>query len=135
MNDKLLIKLGGIFHLICALFHIIFPVMFKWKENLDKLPQENKVNIKEILHVSDICVLMFWLILAYIPFFFPQELLTSSIGKSLLTCIVILWFILIFILHPLFSDIKKKLSIIRVIFFLSGYLLFFIPWLKHIIIN
>jgi len=132
MQYELCIKLGGIFHLICALFHVVSPRIFKWRENLNILPEENKATIKESLYISNICILLFWLILAYIPFFYPHELLTTSMGKSLLTCIIIIWIIRIFILHPIFSDIKKKFSIIRIIFFLSGFLLFLLPWIKYI---
>jgi hypothetical protein len=133
MSYELLIQLGGIFHLICGLFHIIFPRMFKWEENLSKLPETNKAAIKESLYLSNISILLFWLILAYILFFFPHELLTTSMGKSLLTCIVIKWIIRIFILHPIFSDIKQKFSIIRILFFFSGFLFFLIPWIKYVL--
>ncbi len=34
MNNELLIKVGGIFNLICGLFRIVFPKLFKWDENL-----------------------------------------------------------------------------------------------------
>jgi hypothetical protein len=135
MQYELLIKCGGIFHLICAAFHIIFPRMFKWEENLSTLPESNKTIIKESLYISNICILLFWLILAYIPFFYSYEMLTTQIGKSLLTCIVIKWIIRIFILHPIFSDIKSKVSIMRVVFFLSGFTLFLIPWIKYILLG
>ena len=106
--------------------------MFKLKENLSKLPDENKVVIEESLYISNICILLFWLILAYIPFFFAHELLTTQIGKSFLTCIIIKLIIRIFVLHPIFSDIKTRFSIIRILFFISGFLLFLIPWIKCI---
>lgn len=135
MKYELLIKLGGVFHLICASFHIIFPAMFKWKEILRNLPDSNKKILKESLYISNICILLFWLILAYIPFFYSNDMLTTQMGNALLTCIVIKWSIRIFILHPIFSDIKTKLSIMRVVFFLSGFSLFVIPWIHYIIID
>ena len=135
MNYELLIKLGGVFHVICAAFHIIFPRMFKWKEHLDSLPVPGKNVIKENLYISNICMLLFWLILACIPFFYSHEMLSTQIGKALLTCIVVLWIVRIFILHPVFSDIKSKLSIARVIFFLCGFSLFLIPWIRYCIIE
>ena len=135
MHYELLIKLGGIFHLICGLFHIIFPKIFKWEDNLNDLPETKRKIIKESLYLSNICILLFWLILAYIPFFYSQEMLTTKIGRALLTCIVIKWVIRIFILHPIFSGIKSKLSISRILFFLAGFLLFLIPWIKIFIIK
>ena len=134
LKYEFLIQLGGIFHFICGLSHIIFPRMFKWKEHLSGLSKKDLKVIKENLYVSNICIMLFWFILAYIPFFFPHEILTTPIGKTLLTAIVIKWIIRIFILHPIFSNIKEKLSILRVVFFFIGFLLFFIPWIKCVIL-
>lgn len=134
MQYESLIKMGGIFHLICALFHIVFPRMFKWDGHLAQLPEPGRKTIRESLYISNVCILMFWLILAYIPFFFSREMLTTQMGKSLLTCIVIKWIIRIFILHPVFSDIKTRLSILRVIFFIAGFALFLIPWLDYVVL-
>jgi len=131
---EFLIQLGGIFHFICSFFHIIFPRMFKWKEHLSGLSKEDLKFIKENIYTSNICVMLFWFMLAYIPFFFPLEILTTQIGRTLLTAIVIIWIIRIFILHPIFSNLKEKLSILRVIFFFIGFLLFFIPWILCVIL-
>jgi hypothetical protein len=130
---EFLIQMGGVFHFICGLFHIIFPRMFKWEGHLSGLPKEDLKIIKENLYISNICIMLFWFILAYIPFFFPHEILTTPIGKTLLTAIVIIWLIRIFVLHPIFSNIKEKLSILRVLFFFIGFLLFFISWIITII--
>ena len=132
MRYEVLIKLGGLFHLICALFHVVYPRMFRWNKKLSNLPEINKSIIKENLYISNSCIFLFWLILAFLPFIYSRELLTIPLGKGLLTCIVIFWFIRIFILHPVFSDIKQRLSIIRIVFFLCGFLLFLIPWVKFI---
>ncbi|MDR0232732.1 MAG: hypothetical protein LBI82_11525 [Dysgonamonadaceae bacterium] len=131
---EFLIQLGGIFHFICGLFHLIFPRMFKWEEHLSGLSKEDLKVIKGNLYTSNICVMLFWFMLAYIPFFFPHEILTTQIGKALLTAIVVIWIIRIFILHPVFSNIKEQLSILRVAFFFIGFLLFFIPWIMCVIL-
>ena len=62
-------------------------------------------------------------------------MLATQIGRALLSCIVIFWVIRIFIVHPVFSDIKSKLSIARVLFFLAGFSLFLIPWIRYVIIE
>ncbi len=105
MPNELLIKIGGVFHLICALSHIIFPKTFNWDENLKELPAIKKRVIKQLLNTSNFSVLLFWLIFAYLPFFYSKELLTSQIGKALLTGIIIFWSIRIFIIQPLFSGL------------------------------
>ena len=69
---EFLIQLGGIFHFICGLFHIIFPRIFKWKEHLSGLSKEDLKIINGNLHTSNICMMLFWFMLAYIPFFYPS---------------------------------------------------------------
>jgi hypothetical protein len=44
---------------------------------------------------------------AYIPFFYSNELLTTQLGKAVLTCIIFFWVVRIFILQPIFhKDIE-----------------------------
>ncbi len=127
MPYELLLKMGAIFHLICALFHIAFPKMFNWDENLSELSAEKSVIIKQNLHIMNICLLLFWFVFAIIPFFFSSELLISPLGKTILFLIVAFWTIRIFILQPIYVGIKTKESWQMIIFFLIGYILFIIP--------
>jgi hypothetical protein len=89
LQYEVLIQLGGICHLICGLFHLIFPRMFKWNEHLRGLSNNDLKIIKGNLYTSNICMMLFWFILAFIPFFFPHEILTTQMGKALLTAIII----------------------------------------------
>lgn len=127
MPYELLIKLGAIFHLVCALFHIAFPRMFNWKENLSELSAEKNIIIRQNLHIMNVCLLLFWLIFAIIPFFFSSELLVTPLGKTILFLIIIFWIVRIFILQPLFVGVKTKESWQMIIFFLIGFILFIIP--------
>ena len=132
MPNELFLKIGAIFHLICALFHIAFPKMFNWKENLSELSAEKSLIIKQNLHIMNICLLLFWLVFAIVPFFFSTELLTTSIGKTILILIVAFWMIRIFILQPIFVGVKTKESWQMIIFFLVGFIFFTIPCLSII---
>jgi hypothetical protein len=130
MPNELLLKIGGIFHLVCALFHIVFPKMFNWNENLSELSAKKSLIIKQNLHIMNICLLLFWLIFAIVPFFFSSELLTTSIGKMILILIITFWIIRIFIFQPIFVGIKTKESWQMIIFFLVGFIFFIIPCLS-----
>jgi hypothetical protein len=132
MSNELLLKIGAIFHLICALLHVAFPKLLNFKENLSELSPEKKVIIKPTLHIMNICLLLFWLAFAIIPFFFPSELLTTSIGKTFLALIIVFWIIRIFILQPIFIGLKTKETWQMIIFFFIGFVFFLIPGLSFI---
>jgi hypothetical protein len=124
MTVELLIKMGGIYHLICAILHIFFPRIPQWDNHLKDLANDSRLAIKQSLHIMNLCIMVFWLILAYIPFFHVQEILTTPHGKTLLTSIVLFWIVRIFILQPVFIGIKSKESWQMIIFFIPGLILF-----------
>jgi len=129
MNYVLLIQIGGVFHLICAFSHLFFPKTFHWKENLKELPADKKIKIKNTMYLSNTCTLLFWLILSYIPVFYAKEILSTQMGRAILTLIVLFWIVRIFILQPIFSSYKTREFWIRTIFFLIGFIVFLIPWI------
>ena len=130
MPNELFLKLGAIFHLICALFHIAFPRMFNWEDNLSDLSAEKRLIIKQNLHIMNTCLLLFWLVFAVVPFFFSTALLTTSLGKTILILIIGFWGIRIFVLQPVFVGVKTKESWQMIIFFLVGFMFFTIPCLS-----
>jgi hypothetical protein len=130
MFDETLIKIGGIFHLICAMSHLLFPKVFNWQDNLRELPIIKQKKIKQILNISNLSTMMFWLILSYIPFFYSYELITTQIGKALLTFIIIFWVVRIFVLQTVIVGIKSKESWFRIPFFFAGLIFFLIPWVR-----
>lgn len=132
MPNELFLKIGAIFHLVCALFHIAFPKIFNWNEKLSELPTEKSLIIKQNLHIMNICLLLFWLVFAIVPFFFSSELLTTSIGKTVLILIIAFWVIRIFILQPIVVGVKTKESWQMIIFFLVGLVFFIIPGMNLI---
>ncbi len=127
---EILIKIGGVFHLICSLSHIIFPKVFKWNDNLNELSPDKKKLIKNTLLLMNVCILMFWLMLSWVPFFYSHEMLSTGIGRAVLTSIIIFWVVRIFILQPLYAGFKTKSSLARTAFFIIGFILFLIPWLN-----
>lgn len=130
MTNEVLLRFGAIYHLICALSHVVFPKVFKWEDNLKELPTSKRMVIWNNLNISNLCMLLFWLVFAYISFAFSNDLMTTHIGKTVLTCIVIVWIVRIFVIQPLFGGLKTKESIFRTIFFSFGFVLYLIPWIS-----
>ena len=77
---RLLIQIGGVLWLICFVFHILFWRLFDWKHGLESIAKVNK----GIIQVLNLCLMLCFLIFAYISLVQTDELLTSSLGKSLI---------------------------------------------------
>jgi hypothetical protein len=129
INIELLLKCGGIFHFICAVSHLVFPHLFQWKSKLSNLSDENQSQILNSLTLMNSCQLIFWLIFAFIPLFYTEDLIDSPLGKGILTAIVLFWIVRIFVLQPVIIGFKTKISKLQVAFFTIGLILFIIPWI------
>ncbi len=132
MNIEFLLKIGGIYNILCALLHLAFPKILKWDEILKQLFNEQRPFIEQPLKIMNWCLFIFWIILAYIPLVHTSELLNTGLGRTLLSSIVIFWSIRIFILQPAYIGVKDPISWKMIGFFLVGLLLFAIPLLKSI---
>ena len=77
---RLLIQIGGVLWLICFVFHILFWRLFDWKYGLESIAKVNK----GIIQVLNLCLMLCFLIFAYISLMQTDELLTSPLGKSLI---------------------------------------------------
>jgi hypothetical protein len=77
---KSLILFGGVLWVICFVFHIFFWKLFDWKNDLESVKKVNK----GIIQVLNLCLMLCFLIFAYISLFQADELLTTSVGKTLI---------------------------------------------------
>lgn len=77
---RTLIMFGGLLWLGAFVFHIFFWQIFDWKHDLASLTRVNKA----IMQVLNLCLMLCFLIFAYISVFHTDELLTAGLGKSLL---------------------------------------------------
>jgi hypothetical protein len=132
MGSELLLKIGGIYNILCALLHVIFPKMFKWGNILKLLPGDKRLILEPSLHIMNWCMAVFWIILAYISLVHTSELLTPGLGRTLLASIVIFWVIRIFVLQPLYIGIKNRMSWQMIGFFLIGLMLFAVPLVQSL---
>ncbi len=77
---KNLIIIGGVIWIICFIFHILFWKLFDWKKDLELVKPVNK----GIIQVLNLCLMLVFLIFAYISIFQSEELLATGLGKSLI---------------------------------------------------
>ena len=130
---ELFIKAGGVYLFICAIFHLIFPQLYRWQDTLDRLEKEDSARILNTLKLMNYCQFLLWLIFAVIAFFFSRELLDSQLGKCILSLIVLFWVIRIFLLQPMYVGFKTKISKWQVVFFIAGLTLFLIPLINVVV--
>ena len=132
MGKELLLKIGGIYNILCALLHVIMPRRYKWDDILQQLPDNIRLLIKPSLYIMNWCLVIFWLILAYIALVHTSELLLPGLGRTLLASIVIFWVIRIFVLQPVYIGIQYPRSWIMIGFFLVGLILFVVPLVQSL---
>jgi hypothetical protein len=130
--EKILLKIGGLYHFLCAVLHVFFPHVFKWGERIASLSGDNFMIINANLNIMNYCLLVFWVMLAYLPFFHTSELLETKVGKALLAFVVIFWCIRIFVLQTVFVGYNSSDSIILGSIFFVGMLLFAVPLAKSV---
>lgn len=121
MNEILIIS-GGIFNIAFAVFHLLFWKIFNWQSDLRNLTFINR-NIMQILNL---CLTFTFLIFAYLSLFHTEELLSTSLGHSILVLISIFW-LLRALEQVWFFTLKKSVSIAFFVFFLFGATIYAIP--------
>jgi len=123
--EKYLLIIGGFYNLGFALFHIFFWKIFHWKADLRSIMEINK----GIMYVMNLCLIYVFLFFGYISIFHHDLLLNSALGNIVLVFITVFW-IFRAIVQVLFFDIKKFVSIVFMIVFLIGGMLYLIPFLN-----
>ncbi len=85
--QKTLILVGGFYNLAFAVFHLLFWRIFKWNTDLQRMSFLNRA----IMQVLNLCLIWVFVIFGYISLFHAGELLSSSLGHSLLVLIALFW--------------------------------------------
>jgi hypothetical protein len=122
MNSVTIIIIGGIYNLAFALFHLMFWGLFRWKEDLTSLSRINRA----IVQVMNLCLIFVFLAFGYISLFHTTELLSTSLGNTLLVLIFIFW-ILRAIEQIVFFGLRKKISVILFIVCVFGAFFYLLP--------
>ncbi len=118
-----LIFAGGIFNLLFAVFHLFFWKLFNWKDELKSISFINR----NIMQVLNLCLAFVFIIFSYISIFHTDEMLNTDLGLSLTLCISVFWF-LRSLEQILFFKLKTAISLILLILFVAGTLLYGLPF-------
>ena len=124
---KTLIIIGGIFGLGFFVFHIFFWKLFDWKKDLSLLTSLNR----GVMQVLNLCLMICFLIFAYVSIIHTDALLTTALGNSILFGIGSLWFLRA-IMQPVFFGLKNSISIAFFVTFLIGAVIYFVPFIKAV---
>ncbi|MFK8011673.1 MAG: hypothetical protein AB8B80_06505 [Marinicellaceae bacterium] len=124
-NPDSLLKLGAIFHIIFALFHLLFWKLFDWVQDLKKLSHMNK----SVMQILNLRLIFVFLIFAYISYFNSSEMLTTKLGQTLTLAIALFWGFRSFE-QILYFGVKKFASNILLLLFISGTLIY--GWIYYL---
>ncbi len=116
------VYLGGIFYLICSVFHVFFPKMLDWKHDLPKMSEQNRAAIQ----IMSLCLLVLFALFSFISLVFAHELVGTALGKTLLASFVVFW-IARLVMQKIFIGFHGKASIQMTVFFVTGLTLAIVP--------
>jgi hypothetical protein len=122
MCDETVILIGGFYNIALIIFHGMFWKIFNWKKELQRMTFLNG-NIFQILNLS---LTFAFIIFAYLSILYNEELVSSELGKSILSLISFFWFFRA-LQQIYFFGIKNKTSLLFFIFFLFGSFIYIYP--------
>ncbi len=122
---KTLIYIGGFYCIAFAVFHLAFWRLFDWRRELLKLKPVNR----GVLQVLNLRLTYVFLVVGFLCFFLPQDLLTTRLGLVLLGAVSL--FCLMRAIEQLIFWKFDKISAAFVGLFLLGAGIFAVPlvWL------
>ena len=121
-STETLLFLGGIFHVGFAVFHLTFWKIFNWKDDLASLTHINR----SIMQILNLRLTSVFLIIAYISLFYRPELISTSLGKTLLISISLFWFFRT-IEQIAFFGVNNGISFTLTLIFFAGGVLYLSP--------
>ena len=124
-NPENLLKIGAIFHILFALFHLLFWKLFDWVQDLKKLSHINK----SVMQILNLRLIFVFLIFAYISYFNTTEMLTSKLGQTMTLAIALFWGFRS-VEQIVYFGVKKFASNLLFILFLSGTFLY--GWIYYL---
>ncbi|MFC1824225.1 hypothetical protein ACFL9T_16055 [Thermodesulfobacteriota bacterium] len=119
---ELLIKSGGIYNIALVIFHLLFWRIFNWKEDLRSLSFLNRA----IMQVLNLSLTLAFIIFSYISLVHTKELMSTSLGQTLLVLMAVFWFARA-VEQIVFFRLRNWGSAAFFVFFLMGTVLYTIP--------
>jgi hypothetical protein len=117
-----LIKAGGIYNIGLILFHALFWRLFHWDRELRQISVLNRA----IVQVMNISLMLAFALFSYISLAHTAELLTSSLGRSILILMALFWLARA-TQQIVFFELRHPASWVFLLLFLAGALLYAIP--------
>ena len=117
-----LIKIGGLFNLALAIFHLFFWQLFNWREDLRSLSYLNR----GIMQALNLTLTFVFIVFAYLSLVHTYELYLTTLGRSLLLSISVL-FMLRAIMQVVYFRLMHWGSRAFLVLFIAGGLLYGIP--------
>lgn len=122
MSNESILFFGGLYNLILTVFHLCFWRLFHWRKDLASLSLINR----SVMQILNLCLTFVFIIFAYLSFFHTTELLSTSLGSSLLIMMAIFW-LLRAIEQVYFFGLKSHISKGFFVFFLLGTVIYTLP--------
>jgi hypothetical protein len=121
---KTIIFLCGLYSIAFAIFHALFWKLFNWKKELGKLSFANRA----IVQILNTRIIYFFLFIAFLCFVYPDDLITTNLGKAFLMAISLFWLGRT-IEQFVFLKVNNKYVHILTIIFIVGTILFALPFM------
>ncbi|TGL75737.1 hypothetical protein [Leptospira yasudae] len=122
MEPKDFLIVGTIHSLGFAVFHVFFWKIFRWKEDLKRVSFANRA----ILQIANLRLIYLFVFMAGVTFFFPTELLSSSLGKWILIGFSVFWWGRL-IEQFIFLRVNSVMVHVLTVLFFAGGIVYLIP--------
>ena len=126
MISRISLTAGGILNLLFGLFHLTFPWLLRWTDDLGGMSAGNKA----VLFTAHVWIIFVLLAFAYLSVFHCRQLLTTALGTSLLTVIFFLWIIRAGA-EVVFFRLGEEGALWRVFLFVALATLYLLPVLRR----
>lgn len=117
-----IIYIGGFYHLAFAIFHLMFWRLFSWKTDLQKLTPVNRA----VMQILNLRLTFVFIAVAAISFIFAEYLTENALGRTILFCVALFWFMRA-VEQMVFFGIKNNLSNLMILIFLAGAIIYGYP--------
>ncbi|MBI4797826.1 MAG: hypothetical protein HY794_03625 [Desulfarculus sp.] len=114
--DLACVYLGGLLHLGWAVFHLLFPRLFKWAANLASLDPVNQ----GIMRIMNFCLAYYFLAAAFLSFYWAPELVDSYLGRQVLGLMAGFWLLRLGLQFSYFKASHPLSLVLSLLFLLSA---------------
>ena len=123
MSAETWIVIGGVFHVLMAVFHLVFRRLLRWDEELAKLTSVNRA----VMKILNLCLMFAFLLFAYLSLVHPLELRTTALGRSLAWGIAAFWLFRAALQVVYLNPLRRPVLLALFVVFLAGAALYAVP--------